>query len=281
MTLRIVADSTADLDAATLTALRIAVVPLTVYFGDRGYLDGVELTSAEFFTRLARANPLPRTAAPAPGAFLAVFERLAEESDQILCVTISEKLSATANAARVAREQFREPGRIAVVDSLGTTAAAANIAVIAAQAAAAGADLDAATRLTRAAAERQQILIGLETLSYLQRGGRIGRARAFLGGILDLKPLLTLRDGEVAPAERVRSRARMQERLYQFAVSVPDAEMVRIVHAAAPEDCEHLAARVRTALPGLPVATGWIGPVVGVYSGPGALGVALIPRDRP
>lgn len=280
MTLRIVADSTADLDEATADALQIAIVPLTVYFGDQAYLDGVELTAAQFFARLPRANPLPRTAAPAPGAFLAVFERLAAEADEILCVTMSAKLSATANAARVARDQFAQPARIGVVDSRGTTAAAANIAIIAAHAAAGGLNLAEATEIAHAAAERQKILIGLETLEYLERGGRIGRARAFLGGILNVKPLITLRDGEVAPAERVRSRARMEERLYQFAIATPDAELIRIVHAAVPADCERLAGRVRAALPAVPVATGWIGPVVGVYAGPGALGVALVPKGE-
>lgn len=281
MTLRIIADSTADLDAATAKAFRIAIVPLTVYFGDQAYLDGIELTSAEFFSRLPNANPLPRTAAPAPGAFLEVFNQLAGEADEILCVTISEKLSGTANAARAARELFREPRRIDIVDSLGTTAATANIAVTAAHAAKAGLNLETASRIARSAAERQKILIGLETLQYLQRGGRIGRARAFLGGILNVKPLLTLREGEVAPAVRVRSRARMEEQLYQFAVSHREAELIRIVHAAAAEDCERLAERVRGALPGVPVATGWIGPAVGVYTGPGALGVALIPKGEP
>ena len=280
MTLRIVADSTADLDEASAKALQIAIVPLTVYFGEQAYLDGAELTSAEFFARLPGANPLPRTAAPAPGAFLALFERLAGEADEILCVTISAKLSGTANAARAARNQFKQPERIGVVDSLGTTAATANIAIVAAQAAGAGLRLEAAAAIARSAAERQKILIGLETLEYLQRGGRIGRAQAFLGGILNVRPLLTLRDGEVAPAERVRSRARMEERLYQFAVSDPNAELIRIVHAAASADCQRLADRVRAAVPNVPLATGWIGPAVGVYTGPGALGVALIPRGE-
>ncbi|MGI8549285.1 MAG: DegV family protein [Dehalococcoidia bacterium] len=278
MSVHIVADSTADIDRETAEALGIAVVPLTVYFGEKSYLDGVEMNSAQFFQRLPGAQPLPRTAAPAPGDFLAAFERLAGPLDEVLCVTISSNLSGTYNAACAARAQFRDPARISILDSLGTTAASANVVLAAARAVKAGRDRVQAEAIAHGVAGRQEILIGLETLAYLQRGGRIGRAQAFLGGILSVKPLLTLRDGEVAPAERVRSRSRMIERLYQFAISHSDADAIRIVHAAAPDDCRQLVNRVRSALPEARVETGWIGPVVGVYSGPGALGVALVPR---
>ncbi|HTE86651.1 MAG TPA: DegV family protein, partial [Dehalococcoidia bacterium] len=126
---------------------------------------------------------------------------------------------------------------------------------------------------------RQRLLVGLQTLDYLQRGGRIGRARAFLGGLLNIKPLLTLQDGEVAPSERVRSRSRMLARLGEFALSYADPEMVSIVHAACPADAQALEALVRAAFPRTRVACGWIGPVVGLYTGPGALGVAIVPGE--
>lgn len=278
MTLLIVTDSTADIDPDQSRSLNITVVPLTVYFDGRAYLDGIELGPAEFFQRLPAANPLPRTAAPAPGAFLETFEHLATRAAEILCITISSKLSATYSAARAGRDQYEGSARIEVMDSFGATAALANVVLSAARAAHAGAGLDAARAVAERARDSQEILIGLETLEYLQRGGRIGRARAFVGGILHFKPLLTLVDGEVAPAERVRSRARMIDRLYRFATDLKNPEVIRIVHAAAPADCEKLAERIRAERPQALVETGWIGSVVGVYSGPDALGIALVPR---
>jgi DegV family protein with EDD domain len=281
MTLRIVTDSTADIDAQTAADLGISIVPLRLYFGQQSYLDGVEISPAEFFARLPAANPLPRTTAPAPGDFLSAYARLANEADEILCITVSAKLSGTLNAARTAAELFGDSARIAVLDSLGATAALANVVLIAARAARSGFGLDATQAVARSTAERQRILIGLETLEYLQRGGRIGRARAFLGGLLHVKPLITLDQGEVVPAERVRSRARMRERLCQFATSYPHAESIRIAHAGVPDECGDLADQIRRAATGLEVTTSWIGPVVGVYTGPGALGVAVVPRGHP
>lgn len=279
MTLRIVTDSTADLDAETAKQLGISIVSLRVYFGNECYLDGVEMSPPQFFERLPTANPLPRTAAPAPGDFLVTFERLAAQADEILCITISGKLSGAFNAARTASDHFHGHARIVVLDSETVTVALANIVLEVARQAQNGISLDDACRLARSIGARQQVLIGLETLEYLQRGGRIGRARALIGGLLNVKPLITLDHGEVAPAERVRSRARMRERLLQFACSRPDADIIRIAHAAAPEECARLAEDIQAALPASQVSTSWIGPVVGVYTGPGALGVAVVPRN--
>lgn len=279
MTLRIITDSTADIDARTADELDISIVCLRVYFGNECYLDGIEMSPPEFFDRLPAANPLPRTTAPAPGDFLATFEHLAAQADEILCITISAKLSGTFNAARTAGAQFQGPARIVVLDSEAVTVALANIVLEVARQAQTGISLDDACGLARSMGARQRVLIGLETLEYLQRGGRIGRAQALIGGLLNVKPLITLDHGEVAPAERVRSRARMRERLLQFACSHPDAAIIRIAHAAVPDDCDRLAAEIRAAQPASRVSTSWIGPVVGVYTGPGALGVAVVPRN--
>lgn len=277
----IVTDSTADIESPVAESAGIEIVPLTVSFGEQSYLDGRELSAEQFFSRLGDSATLPRTSAPSPGAFLRAYERQSERADAVLCITISRKLSGTFNAARAAREHFVQPERIVVMDSEAVTVAEAAVVLGAADAAGHGFSLDEVRAYAAGIITRQDLLVGLETLDYLQRGGRIGRAQAFLGGLLNVKPLLTLREGEVAPAERVRSRRSMIERLYQFALSFPKPESVRIAHAAAREDAEGLAARIGEALPDAPVSISWIGPVVGVYTGPGALGVAVVQRaDR-
>jgi len=279
MAVRIVTDSTADLDPSAARELRVEVVPLTIEIEGTSYRDSIDLEPAEFYRRLPGAHPPPKTSAPSPGAFAGAFELAMSRGDSVVCITISGRLSGSVNAARAAREHLGDPTRVTVLDSLAATAAEANIVTRAATAAADGRSLEEVVAAANQTRVRQRLLVGLQTLDYLQRGGRIGRARAFLGGLLNIKPLLTLQDGEVAPSERVRSRSRMLARLGEFALSYADPEMVSIVHAACPADAQALEALVRAAFPRTRVACGWIGPVVGLYTGPGALGVAIVPGE--
>ncbi len=282
MTVRIVTDSTADLDAALARELGVSVVPLTIDLEGRSYRDSVDLDPADFYRRLPTADPPPRTSAPPPGTFTETFDHLTmSKDDRVVCITISGRLSGSLNAALAGKARATDPERVTILDSQAATAAEANIVVAAATAAARDETLEQVVAVAEATRDRQRLLVGLETLEYLQRGGRIGRARAFLGGLLSVKPILTLRDGEVAPAERVRSRARMIARLEDFALSYPDPEMISIVHAACRDEAEALTQRVRAAFPAARVCCGWIGPVVGLYTGPGAVGVAIVPRGSP
>lgn len=280
MAVRIVTDSTADLPSSEAAALQIAVVPLTIEIAGTEYRDSRDIKPDEFYQRLPGAHPPPKTSAPSPGGFVHEFDKVLSDGDSVVCVTISGRLSGSLNAATAARERIQDPARVAILDSLAATAAEANVVVAAAVAAAEGKSTDDVLGVAIGVRERQRLLIGLETLDYLQRGGRIGRARSFLGGLLNIKPLLTLQDGEVAPAERVRSRGRMLARLEEFALSYADPEMVRIVHAACPREAQALEERVRASFPAARVSCGWIGPVVGLYTGPGALGVAVVPRGE-
>jgi DegV family protein with EDD domain len=281
MAVRIVTDSTADMDRATCESLGISVVPLTIEIDGTVYRDAVDLAPEDFYRRLVAAASPPKTAAPSPGAYTEAFEAALHGGDSVVCITISGRLSGSLNAARAGRDGSSNPERVRVIDSLAATAAEANIVTAAALTAAGGADVAQTVAAAEQARERQRLLVGLETLDYLQRGGRIGRARAFVGGLLSIKPLLTLQGGEVAPAERVRTRARMLARLEEFALSYADPQMVSIVHADCPDAAESLQARVSAAFPQAKVTSGWIGPVVGLYTGPGALGVAILPKDFP
>jgi DegV family protein with EDD domain len=277
MAVRIVTDSTADLNTDIAAALRISVVPLTIEIDDRNYRDGIDIAPAEFYARLPSLRSAPKTAAPAPGLYTETFDEALRGGDEVFCVTISSRLSGSFNAANTGRVHAIYPDRITVFDSLSATAAEGNIVIAAAGAASKGAHREAVHAAAKIVQDRQRLLVGLDTLEYLHRGGRIGRASSFLGGLLSIKPLLTLQQGEVAPAERVRTRSRMIERLSAFAMSYPNPEMVTIAHAGMPDDARELERQVRAAFPLAGISVSWIGPVVGLYTGPGALGVAVDP----
>jgi DegV family protein with EDD domain len=279
MAIRIVADSTADLDADVASALKISVVPLTIEVDGRVLRDGIDLAPAEFYARLPSLNPSPKTAAPAPGLYTAAFDDALTNGDDVVCITVSSRLSGSFNAAIAGRERAIDPDRITVFDSFSATAAEGNIVVAAAAAALKGAGREQVMAMAESVRDRQKLLVGLETLDYLQRGGRIGRATSFLGGLLNIKPLLTLQDGIVTPSERVRTHSRMLERLSAFAMSYSNPEMVTIAHAALPDDAHDLERKLSASFPNAKISTSWIGAAVGVYTGPGALGVAIVPGE--
>jgi len=273
---RIVTDSTADLSPAIAKELDISVVPLNVHFGEVTYRDGIDLSAEEFFQKLVSSPILPTTTQPSVGAFLEVYNALAEETDEIASIHISAKLSGTYNSALVAKNSLEKSCRIEVIDSFQATMATGLIVVAAAQAARTGANLDEVLGVIKKAISRIRILALLDTLEYLQKGGRIGKAQAFLGTILNVKPLIKLEDGEVHPVERVRSRAKAIQRLCDFVESFPHISDMTIMHSATPEEAEALADRLDPVFPKNRIYIASFGPVIGTYTGPGALGVALL-----
>ncbi|HZU76403.1 MAG TPA: DegV family protein [Dehalococcoidia bacterium] len=279
MGLRIVTDSTADLDADEAASLGIAVVPLTVFFGDEAFLDRVEIAPEAFYQRLVSSKVFPRTSQPSPARFEETYRKLAEEgADQIVSIHISSRLSGTLNAARVAAGRAPSGCEVVAVDSMSVAGGLGTMARRAAQVAADGGRAEAARRAAEAMIPRHRISILLDTLEYLHKGGRIGRARAMLGGLLNVKPIVRLQDGEVGPGERVRSRIRGIERIYDSVVQLDDLEEVIVQHTGSEAEAEALAARLRAALPNVPVDLRWIGPVVGAYVGPHGIGAVSVQR---
>jgi DegV family protein with EDD domain len=277
--LRIVTDSTADLDSAEAEALGISVVPLSVYFGREAFLDRVDISPENFYSRLVTSKVTPRTSQPSVAAFSEVYSRLAQEgATEILSVHISSKLSGTLNAAQTAAKQAEPQCRVQVIDSRTVCGGLGEMVRRAAEIARCGGSLDEARAAVQALSQQHEIRILLDTLEYLQKGGRIGRARAFLGGVLNVKPIVVVQDGEVAPEERVRSRSRGIDLVFQRAVSVPGLDRVIVQHTGCPADAAALASRIRAAVPGAPVEIRWIGPVVGVYAGPNGIGTVCVRR---
>ncbi len=277
MTVRIVTDSTADLPLEFAHALGISVVPLSVIFGEEVFREGVEISHDLFYDKLVSGKELPTTSAPSVGDFLEVYEPLLKETDKIVSVHISSKLSATYNNACQAAEFLADRGvRIEVVDSRVVSLGLTFVAVAAARAAREGGDIDQVRAAADSTKERVRIYILLDTLEYVRRGGRIGRARAFLGAMLRVKPMLALRDGEVHPHERVRTKRHAMDRLFQIATSYPNVREVAIGYTTNPQDAHDFQQCLAEVMPHVNIWTARFGPVIGTHGGPGVLGLGLL-----
>jgi len=272
----IVTDSTADLTPELVEELGVTIVPLQVIFGDEAYREGVNITTEEFYERLVRSRPLPTTSAPAVGDFQEAYERLLKEVDSIVSIHIGAKLSATVQAAQTARQSLAKPERVEIVDSQAASLATGFAIMEAAEAIRAGAKLAEVKAAAESAVQRTHVLFMVDTLEYLRRGGRIGRARAYLGALLSIKPILSLREGEIYPEERVRTRARGLERIIQSMVKHQNVKRAAVGHSTTPDEAESIRKRMEMAFPNVKVHLIRFGPVLGTHAGPGIVGVGVM-----
>ena len=275
MTVKVITDSTADLPPALAEGLGITVVPLNVHFGTEVYRDGVEITADEFYRRLVTASRMPTTSQPTPGDFLSAYDEMGQTTDEILSVHISAKLSGTMNSATQAREEYGGECRIEIIDSSQGSMGLGMLAIAAAEAARRGDNLDDVVTETRATIPKVGFIGLLDTLEYLEKGGRIGKAQAFMGSLLRIKPLLTIRDGEAHPLERARTRAKGVDRMCELVQEQMPLKDLAVVYTTTPDEARALAQRLQSYLPQGEVILSQVGPVVGTYLGPGVLGVAF------
>ena len=249
-------------------------------FGDEELLSGVDIDSREFFDRLQREPVLPTTSQPPPGAFQQVYERLAGEgATEILSIHVSGKLSGTLGSARQAAQGI-EGVRIECVDSELVTMAMGLGVITAARAVAGGASLEETRDLATNQFRRTHTYFLVDTLEYLQRGGRIGRAGAALGTLLKVKPLLTLQNGEVEAIGRVRTKRKAVADMLRRAAEAGPIEQMMAAHASSPDDIEELSAQLRALAPEAEFITGEVGPVIGVHTGPGLLACAVVTAEE-
>ena len=279
MAVRIVTDSTCDLPPALVQANGITVVPLTVFFGEEAFLDSIEITAEGFYERLLASKTLPRTSQPSVELFREAYERCGANGDEIVSIHLSSKLSGTLNAASVAREEVAPEVHVDLIDSYSVSLGLGLIVLEAAHAANAGASLGEVVATARRAMDRVSVHLAVDTLEYLQKGGRIGRARSFLGSVLSIKPILRVEDGEVAPFERVRTRAKAVERIYEVAASMARSKTMFVACSGNDDEAREIIEQLRPALPHTDLILGQLGPVVGVYTGPNALGIAALERE--
>ena len=275
----ILTDSAADLLPEELAAGRIAVVPLSVSFGEAAYQPGVDLSVEDFWVRLtAPGAPFPKTAAPSSGLLQAAFERaFSQGAEAVVCVTLSGGLSSTVQSARIARAALPER-EIHVVDTRWATIPEGMLVLLASEMAAQG----RAAREIAAELERRipdlHAFIALDTLEYLRRGGRIGAATAALGTVLSVHPILTMVDGALEQMERVRTRGRARQRVIELMAPLP-AERLTVLHTQGP-DVERFADELARAsgFDRSRMAIRMVGATIGAHLGPGALGAAALCR---
>jgi len=276
MTVRIVTDSIADLPSAVVKELGITVVPLLVRFGQKLYRDGVDMTADKFYKKLVRSKVFPVTSVPSPATFAGTYDKLAEETDEILVITISSELSGTRDVALQSVGLMKRKCRLEVIDSRWATIAEGFIVMKAARAAKAGAKLDEVMKLTRKTIRRVDFRAAFDTLEYLRRGGRIGRAQALLGSMIKINPIITIKDGIVDTAAKTRSRAKAIEHLYNFAKSYSHIEEMAVEDTACPDEAEALAERLGSVFPRERIYRLKTTPAIGTHTGPGLLLVAIL-----
>ena len=272
---RIVTDSSCDLPAEVADELGIAIVPLSIRFGDEELIDREELTTAAFWTRCVTSPTLPETAAPAPGQFETTYRRLAEEgATGIVVVCLSAALSATMQSAELAARSVGDDIDIRVIDSRTLTLGLGTIAIACARAARDGADVDAVQELATDLADRTRVFGALDTLENLKKGGRIGNARALLATALSIKPIIEVAGGQVEQGGKQRTRSKALAFLVDKVKSYDGKmENLAVLHA----DCSDVDAFVDMLQPHYDgeIVVGEIGPVIGTHGGRGTIGVAF------
>lgn len=275
---RVVTDSACDLRDETLVELGIRVVSLRIRFGDEELIDRVELSTKEFWSRCAGSPQLPSTAAPSPGQFQEAFEAAAAEgADGVVCVNLSSKMSATIESARQAAKAVEGRIPVRVVDSLSVTLGLGLVVTEAARAAAGGANLDEVEAVAEQAVSKMKLYGAIDTLENLKKGGRIGGARALLGSMLSIKPVIEVRDGVVEEESKQRTRSRSLRYLAEKVRAAGPVSRLAVFSADAPDLDEFLAMLEGMSPTEGTTLLGDVGPVIGSHAGRGAIGVAWIP----
>jgi DegV family protein with EDD domain len=274
----IVTDSTADLPPPLVKARGITVVPLTLNFEGRSLLDGVDIRPSEFYRKLPNVTTHPTTSQPSPGQFAEAYAALLSEHAEIVSIHISEKLSGTYASAQQGAE-MTDAKRVRVLDSQLVSMSLGLLTLAASTMATQGADAEAIVQRVTPMRDRVQTFFSVATLEFLRRGGRIGRASALLGSVLQVKPVLCIRDGLVTPLERVRTFDRALNRIVELAREVDSGKGLCVIvgHADAEADAERVASELEPVAETLMIQP--LGPVVGAHAGPGVVGVGCYPAD--
>ncbi len=279
----VVTDSTSDMPNEVVSDLGIAVVPLNVHFGDEVFKDGVNMTAGDFFARLPEAETMPRTSQPSPGDFDQIYRDVAKQAGDgdfdIISIHISSDMSGTCQSAQMAREMVAEDGiKVTVVDSRLVSTALGMMVKTVAQAAREGQTLEQLVALAESIRDQTRIYFTVDTLEYLEKNGRIGKAQALLGGLLKVKPVLQIREGVVTQFEKLRGAKKVMPRLKALAdENVPAGKqaLFSVMYTGDSAAIAPLVEHVESAGIAADVMVGQIGPVVGCHGGPGALGLSV------
>ena len=274
-TVRIVTDSSADIPEQLVRELEIVVVPLRIHLGAETYRDGVDLSTEEFYRRL-EAGDQPTTSAVTAPDFAEVYRSLSPAD--VLSIHVASTMSATYSAAALAAQETRGT-RVVAVDSRSVSFCTGWLAIHAARAARAGASLDQVVGLVEERLPRLRLVALLATLEYARRGGRIGGASAFLGTLLNIKPLIAVRDGQVLALEKIRTFGRAVQRLAELAGETAPFEHLAVAHAHNPEAAANLCELLAAFHPPEQILTAQLGPTMGTHAGPGVVAFCGVAKE--
>jgi len=275
LTVKIVTDSTADLPPQLARELGITVVPVYVRFGDEIYRDRVDISEDEFYHRLLHGHIHPTTTQPTPKDFIDVYKNLVGQADGIISIHVSRKLSDTYNSALLGKEFVEKECPIEVIDSKLVTMGLGQLVIAAKYLAESERGLNQVVEEVKHIIPSIHVLGLLDTLKYLALGGRIGKVQALLGSVLNKKPMLTIKDGELLPAGRFRSRAKGIDRLFDFVKNAVDVQDLAIVYNTTPDEAQALVGRMASMFPKERIRLAKLGPALGVHAGPDILFVAF------
>ena len=277
MAIRIITDSTCDIARETVDQYGISVVPAYVLFGEESFRQGIDINPTQFYARLQSSPQLPSTSQPTPGDFTAALEPLVSAGDQVVCITVARQLSGTYNSAAQAASQFDE-GAVTVVDS-STASVGHMLQVIAAaeDASAPDATMDSVVSAAQARSGSAYGFAMVDTLEYLQKGGRIGKAQAFMGSLLKVKPILKVADGEVLPVDRPRNLRRGLRRLEELVREQGPASKLAVAYTTDPGPAAEIRDRLSDMVDSQNAYTLQVGSAIGTHVGPGAVAVSTLP----
>ena len=275
MTIKIVTDSTADLPPGLAEKLGITVVPVYLRFGDEVFRDRVDISEDEFYQRLIKDPIHPSTTQPSPQDFVDVYKGLAKNADGIISIHVSDKLSGTCNSALRGKEAVEKECPVEVIDSQVVTMGLGQLAIAANEIAKSGKSLQEVAKAVKQMIPSIHILALLDTLKYLALGGRIGKLQALLGSMLNVKPMLTLKDGVLTPTGRVRSRPKGIDILFEYVKNAADIQDLAVVYNTTPEEAQALIKRLGAVYPEEKIRLSQMGPALGVHTGPGLLLVSV------
>lgn len=273
--IKVVTDSTSDLPSEMASALGITIIPCNVHFGTETYRDGVDLPRQQFYEKLATSKELPTTSAPGVGVFTEAYRRQLEIGEGVVAIHVAAALSAVYNAARLGAEKLDQT-RIAVLDSKTVSMGLGWLAVIAARAAQEGLNLSQVVERVQAAIPRTRLVAAINTMTYLWHSGRVNWGTAVLSTLLDIKPIVDVRDGIVRAVARVRTRKKALAHLRELLEGMGPAQEVAVLHTQEPQLAEHFADEIADLFPRKRMVIVEAGTIIGTHVGPGGIGVACV-----
>jgi len=274
MKLAIVTDSVSDISPKIAKELDIKVVPLTVIFGTEQFLDGIELSNAEFFKKLETDPNHPSTSQPSPEVFVKTYEKLLKKGYEILSVHVSAKLSGTINSAEQAIKAI-DTNKIKIIDTRSASMAQGLVAMSAARAIKNVKSLDELADIAESTAKKTTVFVAMDTMEFLKRGGRIGKAKAMLGSILNIKPIITTNDGEIVPHSRARTIKKAISSMINDMGDKDQIIEVAVLHSTTPDLAKDVMTQINAQNLNNAGTITEIGPVVGTHAGPGCLAIAF------